>query len=181
MFQRFHLLRLFLGSAPTSHFTAPSSPRETWPSHIYVGISQTNNDDLPAATRRRVKWWAAWWRVCASQWSPWLLLTSTSYLSLWSTISSFWPSLRSSIPLVFVCPCVCVLMVLQYLGILPPPIAPSCLVAISNRLIPSASSHFLLSNFTVSTAACGCRAWLLCTSSHWMLLKIKHMVSCCKC
>lgn len=77
--------------------------------------------------------------------------------------------------------CVCVLMVLQYLGILPPPIAPSCLVAISNRLIPSASSHFLLSNFTVSTAACGCRAWLLCTSSHWMLLKVKHVVSCCKC
>lgn len=53
MFQRFHLLRLFLGSAPTSHFTAPSPPRETSTSHIYVGISQTNNDGLPAATRRR--------------------------------------------------------------------------------------------------------------------------------
>lgn len=53
MFQRFHLLRLFLGFAPTSHFTAPSSSRETRPSHIYVGISQTNNDNLPPATRRR--------------------------------------------------------------------------------------------------------------------------------
>lgn len=181
MFQRFHLLRLFLGSAPTSHFTAQSSLQETRPSYIYVGISQTNNDDLPAATRCR--------RSDERPDGECVHLNGRHdccwHLRVISHSEARFPLSDPSdvcVPVcVSVCPWVCVLMVLQYLGILPPPIAPSCLVAISNRLIPSASSHFLLSNFTVSTAACGCRAWLLRTSSHWMLLKVKHVVSCCKC